>query len=199
MREARSITVKIVRDFKSMVESITQHTKNIAEIIILLLFLACMFNISSVSTKDIENTEMATDTVIPEQYKIIDTVTIDEQEEIRNEIFYGELEELAILIQAESGNQDELGKRYVADVVLNRVDSDDFPDSINNVLRQDKQFASIVDGNYAKAEWTVTEDCFQIALEEYYSRTNSEIHYFRTDRYGTGVPAFKHGDHYFSK
>ena len=27
----------------------------------------------------------------------------------------------------------------------------------------------------------------------------SEIHYFRTDRYGTGVPAFKHGDHYFSK
>lgn len=199
MREARSITVKIVRDFKSMVESITQHTKNIAEIIILLLFLACMFNISRVSTKDIENTEMATDTVIPEQYKIIDTVTIDEQEEIRNEIFYGELEELAILIQAESGNQDELGKRYVADVVLNRVDSDDFPDSINNVLRQDKQFASIVDGNYAKAEWTVTEDCFQIALEEYYSRTNSEIHYFRTDRYGTGVPAFKHGDHYFSK
>lgn len=182
-----------------MVESITQHTKNIAEIIILLLFLACMFNISRVSTKDIENTEMATDTVIPEQYKIIDTVTIDEQEEIRNEIFYGELEELAILIQAESGNQDELGKRYVADVVLNRVDSDDFPDSINNVLRQDKQFASIVDGNYAKAEWTVTEDCFQIALEEYYSRTNSEIHYFRTDRYGTGVPAFKHGDHYFSK
>ena len=123
----------------------------------------------------------------------------EEQEEIRNEIFYGELEELAILIQAESGNQDELGKRYVADVVLNRVDSDDFPDSINNVLRQDKQFSSIVDGNYAKAEWTVTEDCFQIALEEYENRTNSEILYFRTDRYGTGVPAFKHGDHYFSK
>ena len=201
MREARSITVKIVRDFKSMVESITQHTKNIAEIIILLLFLACMFNISRVSTNDIENAEKAKDTVIPEHYKIIDTVTIDEQEEIRNEIFYGELEELAILVQAESGNQDELGKRYVADCVLNRVDDNGFPDTIHDVLYQMNpiQFASTVDGNYAKAEWTVTEDCFQIALEEYYSRTNSEIHYFRTDRYGTGVPAFKHGDHYFSK
>jgi spore germination cell wall hydrolase CwlJ-like protein len=131
--------------------------------------------------------------------KILQTEDInEEQEEIRNEIFYGELEELAILIQAESGNQDELGKRYVADVVLNRVDSDDFPDSINNVLRQDKQFSSIIDGNYAKAEWTVTEDCFQIALEEYENRTNPEILYFRTDRYGSGTPAFKHGDHYFS-
>lgn len=178
-----------------------QHTKIIAEITILLLFLACMFSISSVSKTDTENTEKAQNTVTPEHYKIIDTITIDEQEEIRNEIFYGELEELAILIQAESGNQDELGKRYVADCVLNRVDDNRFPDNIHDVIYQMNpiQFASTVDGNYAKAEWIVTEDCFQIALDEYFSRTNSEIHYFRTDRYGTGVPAFKHGDHYFSK
>lgn len=199
MREVRYITTRIRRDFKSTEEIITQHIKNLIEIIVLALFLATMICLNKNVQHDTEIFDKAKDTVTPEHYKIIDTVTIDEQEEIRNEIFYGELEELAILIQAESGNQDELGKRYVADVVLNRVDSEDFPDSINNVLRQDKQFACIVDGNYAKAEWTVTEDCFQIALEEYENRTNSEILYFRTDRYGTGVPAFKHGDHYFSK
>lgn len=201
MREVKSITARIVSDFKSMAEIIMQHTKIIAEITILLLFLMCMFNISSVSKADTENTEKAQNTVTPEHHRIIDTVIPDEQEEIRNEIFYGELEELAILVQAEAGNQDELGKRYVADCVLNRLDSDKFPDKLHDVIFQlnPTQFSSTIDGNYAKAEWTVTEDCFQIALDEYVDRTNSEIKYFRTERYGDGIPAFKYGDHYFSK
>lgn len=201
MREVRSIIVRIGRDFKSMAEIITTHRKNVLEILILVLFLAVMFRASDNVQVVTETVERAQDTIIPEQYAILHSVEIvdEEQEEIRNEIFYGELEQLAILVYAEAGNQDELGKRYVADVVLNRMDDEDFPDTIEGVIHQDKQFSCILDGNYAKAEWNVTEDCFQIALDEYESRTDSEIEYFRTEHYGTGVPAFKHGDHYFSK
>lgn len=42
--------------------------------------------------------------------------------EISEEIYYDSLEYLACLVEAEAGNQDELGKRLVVDVVLNRVD-----------------------------------------------------------------------------
>ncbi len=125
----------------------------------------------------------------------------DEQEEIRNEIFYGELEELVILVQAEAGNQDELGKRYIADIVFNRLDDKDFPDSIHDVIYQMNpiQFATTTDGSLEKAGYTVTEETFQIVLDEYFNRTNSDIIYFRTERYHEcGTPAFKYGDHYFS-
>lgn len=124
------------------------------------------------------------------------------QEEIRNEIFYGEIEEAVLVVQAEAGNQDELGKRYVADVIFNRVDSDDFPDTIHDVLYQKEpvQFATVFNGAIDIAAYEVTEDVFRIVLEEYFQRVNSEIIYFRTGKYhDCGTPAFKHGDHYFSK
>ena len=135
-------------------------------------------------------------------YKVLEHTTFtEEQEDIRNEIFYGELEEVALVVQAEAGNQDELGKRYVADCVFNRVDSVDFPDNIHDVVYQlnPVQFSTTVDGGIEKAAYTITEDVFQIVLEEFETRTNSEIIYFRTGHYSSdGTPAFPYGDHYFS-
>lgn len=125
----------------------------------------------------------------------------DKQEAICTEIYYGELELLALVIQAEAGNQDELGKRYVADVIMNRVHSKAFPDTIREVLYQKNpvQFACVYDGALDKAGYTVTEDCFTIAEEEYWSQQDTEIVYFRTQKYhSSGHPKFKHGDHYFS-
>ena len=148
-----------------------------------------------------EKKEQIIDTVTAEKYNLIYHSDFNiEQEEIRNEIYYGEIEEVALLIQAEAGNQDELGKRYVADVIWNRVDDKDFPDTPLDVIYQidPVQFATTVNGAMGKAGYTITEEVFQIALEERESRTNSEIVYFRTDEYGTGTSAFKYGDHYFS-
>lgn len=125
---------------------------------------------------------------------------MDEQEEIRNEIFYGEAEEVALIVQAEAGNQDELGKRYIADVIWNRVESDEFPDKPGDVIYQmdPVQFATTVNGAMGKAGYEIDEDTFYIVLDEYENRTNSEIIYFRTGHYGSGTPAFKYGAHYFS-
>lgn len=194
----------IIEHTQIILKIIIRHIKQVVEITILALFLAVLL-VNSRNTKSLRDIVIPVQNIkktndrISENYEIIETLDVsDLQDEIRTEILYGELEQLAILIQAEAGNQDELGKRYVADVVLNRVDDKDFPDTIEEVLKQDRQFTCIVDGNYTKAEWTVTEDCFRIVLEEYENRTNSQIHYFRTDRYGTGTPAFKYGDHYFS-
>ena len=178
--------------------------KQIFEITALSSFLA----ISLIPNKDVRlNEEKAV------QAEIIDTVELhneqkyirqkmaEEQEEIMTEIYYGELELVALLVQAEAGNQDELGKRYVADVVFNRVDSDDFPDNITEVIYQKNptQFAVTTNGELEKASSIITEDVFNIVLEEAEKRTNSEIIYFRTKKYhSNGHNAFKHQDHYFS-
>lgn len=195
--------MKEVKNITEHIRNISENTivKRIAEETVLVLFLACISNVAVNVSHEEETTEMAQDTVIPEQYIMLHSTSIEaEQEEIRNEIFYGEVEEVAIIVQAEAGNQDELGKRYVADVIWNRVDTDEFPDAVREVIYQmdPVQFSTTVNGAMGMAGYTITDDVFQIALEEYGNRTNSEIVYFRTDKYGDGTPAFKHGAHYFS-
>lgn len=56
------------------------------------------------------------------------------QEEILEEMKYGDMELVAQLVQAEAGNQDLTGKRLVADVVYNRVRDPRFPNTVEGVV-----------------------------------------------------------------
>ena len=142
------------------------------------------------------------DTIDPGEFVHLDTESYDEEEEeIRNEIMYGELELLAILVYAEAGNQDELGQRYVADTVLNRVDDKDFPDTIEEVIyqREPTQYFTSLGKCFDKLSYEIPEEIFDIVYQEYIGpRKNYNVLYFRTGHYGSGTPMFKHGDHYFS-
>ena len=51
------------------------------------------------------------------------------------------------IVQAESGGCDIVGKILVANVILNRVDSNEFPDSIHGVVYQKSQFSPVIDGS----------------------------------------------------
>lgn len=102
---------------------------------------------------------------------------------------------IAKTVQAESGNQDLQGRRLVAAVVLNRVDSPAFPNTVEEVLAQEGQFCTYRMLN--RTEPTIYD---AIAVQmEMNERSNTDVLFFRTKRYGTGTPLFKHGDHYFSK
>lgn len=128
------------------------------------------------------------------------TVTPDTQEQIEQEIYYGELNLLACLVCAEAGGEDLYGKRLVVDVVLNRVGDPAFPNTITEVIYQDWQFSPVKDGGLERAFWNVNDDCFTAVAMEAASRTNSEILYFTAGGYGQyGTPLFQHGGHYFSK
>lgn len=135
------------------------------------------------------------------------------QKEIEEEIEDGEKELLAQLIEAEAGNQDYTGKRLVADVVLNRVDSSRFPDTIEEVIfekHQSKdgkwhwQFSTVMDGAFDRAAYYISEDSFKAAAEEYDIWKSGayvsapDILSFTAGGYNKYFkPAFKHGDHYF--
>ncbi|MBP1155790.1 MULTISPECIES: cell wall hydrolase [unclassified Paenibacillus] len=58
------------------------------------------------------------------------------------------LEQLARVIHAEARGESFQGQVAVGAVVLNRVQSNEFPDSITKVIFQPRQFSAIQDGQY---------------------------------------------------
>lgn len=129
---------------------------------------------------------------------VVHELTEEDIEEIE---YYDSLELLAICVEAEAGNQDLMGKRLVADVILNRVDSDDFPNDIVSVITQKTgdvyQFSSYQDGNMDEV-WEPSEETFKAVQMELKHRYNSDITYFTEGYYNPYcIPAFKYGSHYF--
>lgn len=112
-----------------------------------------------------------------------------------------EMAMLAQLVQAEAGNQDLMGKRLVADVVLNRVDSERFPNTIEEVIFQKNpvQFTVTASGAFERAKEDVTEECFEAVRSEWEreERIDKEVMYFGRG-YGNRKNPFKYGDHWFS-
>ena len=148
-------------------------------------------------TDVIDKSEDDSKTIIfGEQYARSLTVLTDE--DIEEEKYYDSLELMAICIEAEAGNQGLEGKRLVADVILNRVDSPDFPDNITDVITQPYHFTSYWEGAMDRA--VPTDETFEAVRLELEHRTNTEILYFTAGewpRYGTHWR--KVGDHYFAK
>lgn len=94
----------------------------------------------------------------------------------------------------EAGNQPIEGKRLVAAVILNRVESEQFPNTVEGVLSAPGQFATY--HALSKSHPTI-EDAIAVQME-INQRSNTDVMFFRTKRYGTGKPLMKVGDHYFS-
>ena len=108
-----------------------------------------------------------------------------------------EFEYIVKTVWAESGNQDELGQRYVTDCIINRKKKYKCK-SYYEVIQAKNAFATYSNGMIERAE--PTELTYKVVKEELEHRTNTEILYFRTKHYHRfGTPCFKHGAHYFSK
>lgn len=71
---------------------------------------------------------------------------------------------LATIIWCEAGNQSRTGKVAVGAVVLNRVRSSQFPNSIKSVIYQGGQFTPVATGVFARALANgVPESCYEAA------------------------------------
>lgn len=119
------------------------------------------------------------------------------EEELKEERFYDSLETLAICVEAEAGNQDLMGKRLVADVILNRVDSDRFPNDIESVIYQGRQFSTSFDGGMDHI-YEPSEETFKAVRMELEHRTDKNILFFTAGAFNPYCrPAYKYGAHYF--
>ncbi len=116
--------------------------------------------------------------------------------EVAVELEYDELEYLAACVEAEAGTEGLIGKRLVVDVILNRIDSDNFPDTITDVINAPGQFEVVRNGSINKVD--ISQETFEAIEMELEHRTDDTIMYFRSGKYGTGTPAYKVNNHYFS-
>jgi N-acetylmuramoyl-L-alanine amidase len=71
---------------------------------------------------------------------------------------------LAQIINAEAGNQPYNGKIAVGNVVMNRVESPKFPDTIKDVIYQKGQFSPVSDGSIHKTPNTESVKAAQEVL-----------------------------------
>lgn len=117
--------------------------------------------------------------------------------ELEEEAYYDSLEELAICVEAEAGNQSLEGKRMVVDVILNRVDDPEWPDTIQGVIEQYPQFSSFWDGGMAGV-YEPSKETFKAVQMELEERSYPGIYYFTAGGYGEfGTPWKQVEDHFF--
>lgn len=122
---------------------------------------------------------------------------VEEPAEPEYPITIEEMELIALVTMAEAEGECEEGKRLVIDTILNRMDSDKWPDTAEGVIYQKSQFTSMWNGRVDRCY--VMDDILQLVKEELVSRTNYDVVFFRTGHYSKyGTPAFKVGNHYFS-
>lgn len=112
-------------------------------------------------------------------------------------VSHKDMELIALITMAEAEGESERGKRLVISTILNRLDSEYFPDSVEEVIYQPGQFSSVWNGRVDRCH--VQPDIYQLVKEEVISRTDDEVIFFHADRYSNyGVPMFREGGHYFS-
>lgn len=103
----------------------------------------------------------------------------------------GDRELLAALIYCEAGGEPYAGKVAVGAVVINRMLSSVYPDTIVGVVYQNRQFSPVASGRLALAlaEGKATASCYQAADEAMSGVTNvGNCVYFRTPIPGlTGI------------
>jgi hypothetical protein len=109
-----------------------------------------------------------------------------------------EIDLLAAICYAEAGNQGDLGKELVAMVVINRVNSPIFPDTVKEVIFQKNQFTTTFDGALSRAWNNVDTSCYNAVERARKGCKYPGILYFTAGGYGEyGTPAFQYKDHYF--
>lgn len=108
-----------------------------------------------------------------------------------------EIDLIALITMAEAESECEEGKRLVIDTILNRLDHEDFPNTVTDVIYQQDQFSSVWNGRIDQC--FVIDDIRLLVHDELKSRRNADVIYFTAGHYGKyGKPMFSIENHYFS-
>lgn len=114
------------------------------------------------------------------------------------ELTYEDAQELMKIAWCEAGNQGIDGQRFVMSVVLNRVESEAFPDTIHEVITQESQFCA---ANKMKSA-TITAETHLALCEIEKGNVTPKIIAFGTPKADSELqkyftPAFTYKDHIF--
>lgn len=99
---------------------------------------------------------------------------------------------------AEAKTEEFEGQVAVAEVILNRVESENFPDTVEEVIKQDGAFSSW--GNGSVEDTPLDDECLEAVQDAVNERIFPDsVVYFREGRFHSfGTPYTVIGHHYFS-
>lgn len=109
------------------------------------------------------------------------------------------------LAMAEAEGEDVKGKALVMQVVLNRVRSIQFPDTVKEVVYQEGEFSPVINGRFEQAEPDQgCKEALEMVKEEQLGTLSMEAVYFESKGQSTWHSRnlqylFRHGNHYFYK
>lgn len=154
-----------------------------------LLFWALAYANGTDEPKIVESEAVVVEAKI-ERPKLPEVIVIDP---IILEADDAERELMAQIVMNEAEGEPQDGKQAVATVIVNRVLSPLFPDTIREVIYEKNQFAT-------SGTKTPTQECYDAvdaALK--YEGFPTNLFYFRNEHYHSfGKPYAKIGNHYFS-
>lgn len=112
----------------------------------------------------------------------IDNAEEEDFSDIDYEPEEGEAYLLAAIIQCEAEGEPYKGKIAVGNVVMNRVKSSHFPNTITGVIYQNKQFSPVTSGRLAyRLEAGVNDECIKAANEVLAGKHITNALFFRMD------------------
>lgn len=106
---------------------------------------------------------------------------------------------IGLVTVGEAEGESELGKRLVIDTILNRIDTDIYPDTAYEVCYQKSQYSCMHNGRCNRCKKKVTQEILDLVKEEILERTNDEVLYFNTGGYNCKHPIIQEGAHYFGR
>jgi N-acetylmuramoyl-L-alanine amidase len=121
------------------------------------------------------------------------------EKDSEDDLYFSEddIELIALLTMAEAEGECEVGKRLVIDTVLNRIVSEQFPDTVHDVVYQTNQFSSLYNGRIERCY--VDDYICELVRSEIESQLNLDVIFFTAGKYSKyGTPMFQVGNHYFS-
>lgn len=151
-----------------------------------------------IKQNEVNRTQIVLNTVTPKQdateyYSLVDGIEDNEDAYL-----------LAKIAMAEEEGEDVEGKALVMLVVLNRVQSNEFPNSISEVIFQEGQFSPVSNGRYDSVE--PNNECYE-AVEliqiEKWDESQGALYFeskSASDWHKNHLQfLFQHGNHYFYK
>lgn len=132
--------------------------------------------------------------VVEERIVEVSTGIVPHYSEIALTVTDEEIDILGSVIRAEAGNQSFLGQKAVAEVVLNRVLSPQFPDTIKEVVYQKGQFST----TSVLAKYPPTEEQYaviDVVFAESEPSLPGDVLFFATYPFRDVYERI--GDHYF--
>lgn len=109
-----------------------------------------------------------------------------------------DFELMAKVVYAEAKGEEFEGQVAVAEVILNRVESDNFPDTVEEVIKQDGAFTSWANGSVEAAP--MDDECLEAVQDAVNERSFPDsVVFFREGQFHSfGTPYTVIGHHYFS-